>query len=80
MLADTPFDGQTANACLRHFSTPVIGCCLLVFPREERAVVPLAERLYEVRVFDHEEKCLESDDRGRFYRVPVLFQSVNGRV
>ena len=44
MLADTPFDGQTANACLRHFSTPVIGCCLLVFPREERAAAPPAQR------------------------------------
>ena len=60
--------------------SPALRGCLLVFPREERAVVRPAERPYQVRVFDHEEKCLESDDRGRFHRVPVLFQSVNGRV
>ena len=31
-------------------------------------------------VFCHEEKYLESRDRGRFYHLPVLFRSLDGRI
>jgi hypothetical protein len=39
----------------------------------------LIESAMEV-VTCHEEKCLESGDRGRFYYFPVLFQSFDGRI
>ena len=51
-----------------------VRCCLLVFPREERAVVPPTERSAKELVFAMKKNVWRAGDRGGIYHLlPLLF-------